>query len=701
MPPVAIAVAAAAASSAVASSLTVAAFGSFYLGSAALGSALASGLAGFAVSRIGGSLIAQKPKRGGANVGSDLQTGIKQVVRLSADTYKLIYGRARVGGTLALAEGASIGNDSSGASQTGDNLFLHMIIIHAPHEVTQYEEEYLNNDLVTLDSNGFVQEQPYNKDGKSYVRIKHYYGTPAQTADPDLVSEVSSWTTAHRLRGIAYTYIRFQWDNEIFTSGIPTYNTVIKGKKVYDPRQVDTDYGLVTESTDELLDDGLVTSSVTIFSDDGLVTESTTNGYTWTDNAALIINDYLKSRDNFNVPYGFGAIDDEVNNDYTISAANICDELVTKLNSTTMKRYTINGAIDTSATPIDNLENMITAMAGAVTYSKGKFRIHAGAYDTPEPDVVDETWLSGKIRSTNRVSRSDLFNAVRGKFINPSNGWQQDDFPEIVSLDYEAQDNNERIYTDIELPYTTDPESAQRLARITQRKGREQITVDMNCNYKALKFAVWDVIKVTNATRLWSEKPFRVIEHSFDITGGVTMKLKEENASSYDWSASDGEVIAAAPDTNLPSPSIVQVPTGVAYSSRGVDTAGGDQLFNLVLQWDTHSNAFVRNGGQFEIQFKLAADSEWRPSFYVSGLLTSSDIVSSSVNIAYDLRIRAINYLGRSSNWVTMENAIVGSSGGVGTTIDWGEWVSSPSTSADWGSFTASPTTTNDWGYYT
>lgn len=640
-------------------------FGAGFLGSfgaAVLADSIFGTIVSFAINRVGGSLTSQKSKnKQSANVGAELQTGIKQVVRLSDDSYKIVYGKARVGGTLAFAESTNSGNDSNGNPKNGDNLFLHLVIIHAGHEIESFEEVYLNDKLITLDGDGFAQEAPYLYDGGSYVRIKHHLGFDTQTVDADLVSEVTNWTTAHRLRGLAYSYMRLQWNPDVFTNGIPTLNVVIKGKKVYDPR-----------------------TTLTV----------------WSDNAALCIRDYLTSRDSADVPYGFGATADEVDDTFTTAAANICEESITKLDASTIDRYTLNGVVDTSAAPLDNLENMITAIAGAITYPSGKFRIHAGAYDTPEADVIDESWLAGTIKSRNRVPRQELFNAVRGTYIAPDKQWQKDDFPALTSSTYEAQDNGERIYTDIELPYTIDPEAAQRIAKIAQRKGREQISVSMTCNYKALKFTVWDVVKLTNANRGWSEKIFRITSLSFDIKGGVNLELREENSLSYDWSASDAQALAAAPDTNLPNGNTVNAPTNVAYSSRAATTLGGDTVYNLVLSWDFHDNAFVTNGGLFEIQFKLSTETDWRPSFYVNGTLTTGDIVSSAVNETYDLRVRAVNMLGAKSDWVQIDDAIIGSSGSVTTTNDWGDWVASASVFNDWGDWTTSPSSTDDWGYY-
>lgn len=614
----------------------------------------------FGINQVAGAALGGGKKSGVSAAGgsSSTDSGLKTVVRLSDDTQKLIYGRARIGGTLAYIETYPTAPDSDGISQTGDNLFLHMVVMHCGHEVDAFEEIYLNEDLVTLDASGFVQEDRYKKDGKSFVRIIHHTGSDTQSADSLLVAESANWTTDHRLRGIAYTYMRLQWNPDVFTGGIPMLNVVIRGKKVYDPRTTLT---------------------------------------AWSDNAALCVRDYLTSRDSIDQPYGFGASSAEVDDSFTTEAANICEESITKLDATTIDRYTCNGIVDTGSAPLDNLEDLLTSLVGTVTVPRGTFRIYAGAYNTPESTVVDESWLSGSLKSRNRIARQDLYNAVRGLYVEPIKSWQSTDFPAVTSSTYETQDG-ERIYTDIKLPYTIDPEAAQRIAKIILRKGREQISVTMPCNYKALQFAVWDNIKLNNTARGWGEKVFRIVNLTFDINQGVMLQLREENALSYDWSASDAEAIAFAPDTNLPSPFVVAVPSSVSYDSRSVLTVGGDTVYNLVLQWAPYGNAFVTNGGQFEIQFKLSTDSEWRPSFFVNGDSISADIPSTTPNVNYDLRVRAVNILGARSGWVTIEDAMIGSSGGVLSSLDWGSVAASATAFNDWDSVASTPTAFNDYG---
>ena len=673
---------------------------------------LIGAIAGFGINAIGSRALAKKPKAQSAGGTND--PGLRTVVRLSDASHRIIYGRVRVGGVLTYISSTSSGPSRSGSTVTGENRFLHMVIALAGHEVDDIGEIYFNDTLVTLDANGWATSAPYtdststttrrllygltklqrtsgvvtatfasssphglstgdtvsldmansfgggpyivtstptpttftfsqaganqivNSPGgttsatssaatfNSYVRIRKHLGSDDQPADPLMLAECPDWTAAHRMRGISYLYVRLQWNPDVFPTGIPTVNAVVRGKKVYDPRDV-------SQSAND---------------------RST---WKWSENAALCTRDYIHSRDAAGQPYGYGAANEEIDDDYTIAAANVSDEPVTKLDGNVVPRYTCNGVIDTAVAPSDNLQSLVTASAGAVTCPKGKFRVYAGAYDAPEDEVIDESWLTGSLKSRNRIPRQELFNAVRGTYINPSAGWQNTDFPPVTSAIYEAEDDGERIYTDIELPFTIDPEACQRIAKIIQRKGREQITVTMPLNYRALQFAVWDVVKVNNAARGWVEKPFRIENFTFDLASGVVVRLKEENPLSYDWSASDAQAVEAAPDTNLPSAFNVGPPKGLEITEGTYVTRDGAGVkAYAAMKWVASQDAFL---AQYQPEYKLSADSTWTVLPRTDA--TTAEILDVDPGV-YDFRVKALNTLGVSSAYSTASRSISG-----------------------------------------
>ena len=148
----------------------------------------------------------------------------------------------------------------------------------AGHEVNSIGDIYVNDEVVTIDSNGYVTDAKWD----SKIRIKKHTGADSQSADSDLVSETSV-TSDFKGEGIAYIYVRMEYDQDVFAEGVPLFTAKVQGKKLYDPR-----------------------TSTTVYSA----------------NAALCIRDYLVSA------YGLDNSGD-TNDAYFQTAANTCDEDVT------------------------------------------------------------------------------------------------------------------------------------------------------------------------------------------------------------------------------------------------------------------------------------------------------------------------------------------------------------------------------------
>lgn len=162
-------------------------------------------------------------------------------VREAVGDFDIVYGEVRKGGTVTFMETSDRGKHKDD--------YLHFIIVLAGHEVEGIGDVYFNDEKVTLDTNGFATGNRW----KSFARVKKHLGSPNQLADPDLVAETSV-DSNFRGRGIAYLYVRLDWDKDVFANGIPTITAMVKGRKVWDPRS---------------------------------------NTVAWTDNAALCIRDYL------------------------------------------------------------------------------------------------------------------------------------------------------------------------------------------------------------------------------------------------------------------------------------------------------------------------------------------------------------------------------------------------------------------------
>lgn len=561
--------------------------------SAIVGSILSAGVLGavattlgvaFTAAIIGG--VAGAVARGvlsGSGRGSNSSAGFTaraegrdQVVRSAAANRTIIYGRAMVSGPLVFA---SISGESNGT--------LFLVIPLAGHEIDAVETVYLND--LALPNLGDVASGVY----AGAVRVTVHQGNPGDPADADLVAANVGWTSAHRLSGVAYLVLRMQWSQDVFPTGIPNVKAIVRGKRLFDPRT-----GLTA----------------------------------WSQNPALALRDYITAAD------GLMADASEIDTPLLIAAANVCDELVTTLDGTE-PRYTCNGVLDLGDAPRAIMEGMLSSMHGHTVWSAGTYRLHAGAYSAPAVTLTASD-LAGPVRVRPRITRRNLFNAVRGTFVDPAQFWKPTDYPGQSNSTYAAQDSGV-IWLDMALPYTTSSATAQRIAKLTLERSRQGITVETTLKLSAMRLATLDTVMLTFPQLGWAAKEFKLLEWKFSSEGGIDVVLQEETAASYAWNSGNQTVVDPAPDTNLPNPFEVGMPGVPAVAEALYSTTGSAGVKTRALvSWAAAVDVFVL---AYLPEYKLATDAAWELLPRTAG--TSIDIDDLSPGI-YEFRLRAENSIG-------------------------------------------------------
>lgn len=547
---------------------TMAAFATNFLVAAALGAAMHA--------------LTPKPSPSGVNRGYDvngLATG-------TALDHQIIYGKARVGGVR-------IYDESTGT----DNKYLHRIIAFTGHEIQSFENIYVNDEVVTLDSNGFVTSPTHYN---SKIRIKLHLGASDQTADSTLVAESAHWTSAHRLRGISYLYVRMEYDTDSFPDGIPNFTATIKGKKVYDPRN------------------------------------STT---AWSANPALCIRDYLTSS------YGLSEAVANIDDALVATAANVCDQTNTIANTT---RYTCNGGFTTGSTPYEMLSSLLTSMGGSLWYAQGKWRMKPAYWTTPVMDLNEDD-LRGSISLSTRHSRRDNFNTIKGTFKGEESNWQVTDYPEVTNSAFVTADNGQVSVADVDLGFTDDSIGARRLSRITLERNRQQLTVGASFGLRTLGLQVGDNVRITNSRFGWTNKEFEVVQWSFglseDLDLQVNMTLRETAETVFD-EVSDG-IVYERDNTTFWSPFEVEIPQTLQATPSTFNNADGTTIPQVLFSWASTNDSVIE---QYEFQWKISTDTD-----YNSVILTNKEFLLSPIKsgVAYNYRVRSINHLGVKSSFVS------------------------------------------------
>lgn len=463
------------------------------------------------------SLLA--PKESG---GTQFDTSLN-VTSTAADTARqIIYGETSTGGTRVFME------------LTGDSKYLHIVNIYAAHEIDSFGTIKLDDNELMLDVNG----NDTNK-YSGYCRVKKHLGAWDQAADADLVSECPSWTTDHRLRGLAYLYIRLKWNADLF-SGIPNITAVVKGRKVYDPR--------------EEAQDPDVPSS-----------------WAWSNNAALCILDYFRGvplkdgAGNIRRICGVNAPDDRIAMEEIAAEATICDEAVAIAEGGTQARYTIDGVVSTDTKPEEAVTSLLTACMGQRIDAGGLLSLRVAAARTAALEF-DESDLIGPISVQPRRPLAQLYNGVKGTYRGPETNYDIADVPPFQDSTLVSLDGREN-WLDVKMPYTSNGARAQRLQSIALSENRRQMTAELPMTLKALKLRAGDWFLFTSARRGWSSKSFRVNKLSLahqDMGGGpflgVSVSVQEIDADYCSYSVDQQVIVSPPAASDLPNPLIVPKP---------------------------------------------------------------------------------------------------------------------------------------------
>lgn len=508
----------------------------------------------------------------------------------------VVYGTVRKGGNITYMKGS--GN-------ADDNEKLYIALTLACHEVEEITTIYIDDKPVTVDGSGWVTSDPWN----SKIRISKSLGTTTQTP-VGWWTDNAGTTSAFQGKGIAHLLIELWWDQDVFPNGVPLFSALIKGKKVYDPRTSTTAYS---------------------------------------PNAALCFRDYLTNDD-----YGVGAATSEIDDASFIVAANACDDNIPYKVSGSEMRYEINGFMSTGESPRSNLEKMSTACAGTLYWGQGQFRLKVGKWSSTVKTFTLDDFRS-EINLSTKVPVRDNFNVVKGVFANKNSDYIAVDYPEFKSTTFITADGGQRNVLDLELPLTVTPQTAQRIAKLTLFRSREQMVIQARFSLKAFEVAPGDNVGLTISKYGWTNKAFEVVDWRLVIgsEGGETaveMTLKETSSASYDWAAEEEDLTNN--DTTLPDPRKGLTLSSLAATNVNYIDDDGRWHKTVELTWTVPQSKMV---SYYIVQWKRASATRWNKTNSDDNEIVLDGL---SANASYNFRVRAISLSGFRGTWSTLTHTV-------------------------------------------
>ncbi len=543
----------------------------------------------------------------------------------------VVYGTRKVGGNVVFLE-------TSGT----DNQYLYMVLVLSEGEVADIDAIFVNDNQVTWSGDiadntqitvGSGDANFYS--GSSLITCEPHFGSDSQTAS-SLLSTLSSWTSNHRLRGLCYLALRFEWNQDKFGS-LPTVQAVVKGKKVYNPNL-----------------DSTVTGG------SGSHRADTNSTWEYSDNPILQLLDYLR-----NDRFGMGIANSYFDSNFADwqTATDVCDANITPYSGASqIDLMDSHAVVDTSKKAIDNVKNFIRGARAYLNFSGGIYNVLVETTGSASITLTEDNIIGGiSVKSKNKNSR---YNRVIVNFTNPDKNYQSDtaQFPPVDETGLASADQHATMKTAdgglllegrFDFTMLTSPYQAQEMAEIILRRSRSSLDISLIADATALDLAVGDIVNITHATPSFSAKPFRVQGLNVNSNYTVTMQCSEHQDSFYTFGTQ--QEVASIPNTTLPNPFVIQPPASVTLSDQLIEYNDGTVIVALDVTVGASPDNFI---DFYQVEYKLSTDSDF--IIYAQGSGLNHRVLNVIDQQTYDVRVKAVNSAGVSSTYVSAQRQIVG-----------------------------------------
>ena len=468
-----------------------------------------------AVSYITNKLFAPDVPSGPGQADAAPDPGVRQ--RIASDPgnkLPVIYGKSKVFGSITFAD------------ITSDNQTMAFIITLCEGPIETIGQIWWDDFKLTLDSNGNVTNATDSQgetddflNGNLTVKKFKAGGrcSPMETFSTKWATNAVNRT----MPNVAYLYVELKYNRDESVTGLTSkLGAEVDGKLVR------------TFS-------GSTLSSVTSYSN----------------NPAECLLDYLTS-----TFYGCGDVmsDSDLDLDSFISHKSFCDTLITHTdkegNSTTAKRYTTNGVINTFDERDLNVSDLVICSQSIFSYNLGKFQVVS---DTTGSSVMsfNPDNMYGDVTIVNDGFNSSL-NKLNISFSSYDQKYQDDQV--FLDLPDNLKSYNEpELVQDTRFKFLNNNIMVQRVGNVIVKTSRDNLIVSFKTDTRALKLQVTDIVSVTNSTYGFTDKLFKInsiteIDMNSDGVSGYFITAQEYNADAYAEEALTE--FQTAPNTNLANP---------------------------------------------------------------------------------------------------------------------------------------------------
>lgn len=547
---------------------------------------------------------------------------IQQSLRVAASDRLVIYGQFQPSGNWAFGD-------------SKDGVF-HKVIAICEGKLVEVINLKVDDHIVTLDVDGMATSAPFVVNGTSRLRIRYRIGLPTETHYSELTSVFPEWTSACRGDGIVSLYATQ------FVIGSS------KVMKVF-PSLKDTLYRIEGKFTEVL--------------------NPITGVTAWSDNAAGVIRDFMRSENGMRIPDSL--LSTPVAQDAWEAAWSRAAETVVLKAGGTEPRYRLWGGYRLSDAPGTVLEQMLfNCDAQPILTRDGGLAIRIGG--APAPTItLDSTYITAAISASAGMDVRATANRINSKFLSTAHDYQQIDADPWVNED-DIVIRGE-IVDLVDFAWSPSHSQARRLMKLRYHRLTPRWVLTVNCRVKALAAFQEPFVNLnyTIGTTVISGV-FEIAEFAWNIDQdgilrSVTISLQSIDGAMYDWNPLMEEGTAPPAPTITVDRSIPDL-QDLAAVTRVRDIGGGTLVAYAGLTFDAPPSELYH----VELQGKKTAETIWSDINVPEGA-TDVDGLLMDDGVEYEFHGRLVTISGTAGEWtspsVTLTPTTNTAAPGVPTTV--------------------------------
>jgi len=389
----------------------------------------------------------------------------------SSQPIPVIYGKTRTGGTRVFAE-------TEGTVGDYENAYLHLVFAIGEGEMNKCSAIYFDGvEAGTCSSAGSTDPGSWSINSPWSGKVNMYFrpGTDSQSAISALTSK-ASWTDP-RFRGIAYAYLRLEYDEDVWKNGLPEVTFEVEGVKV------------------------------------PATSDGTTLSYS--DNPARCVLNYL-----VNTRYGKGIAPADLDLTSFADAETYCNT----------KGFHTRGNVSTNGTLHANLIDLLSSCRGYIAFGN-RYRMLIDKASSETPFELTKDNIIGNIDYI-LGDKSTMFNKMTAKFIDESTEYK-DNIKVVASSSLKTVDNGMDLETEIPMPFVKTESIVNQILIEEINQSRQSHMIQLKCTVEAIDLQVGDLVNVTNETFGITQKTFRVLNTIIEPSSEITLALREYDADVY------------------------------------------------------------------------------------------------------------------------------------------------------------------------